>query len=563
MYIQSIRKLVPSNTHTVFFPLPVRGVSLFILILALLPGCGADTDSVDLSCTQGNGNSCTVPCSDLLNTLDTASPGDSYSVSSCALVGQISVPPGVTLIGDASGVRSQITLSAHGEALTVNSLAGLTTNVSGFDVYSEASVATLLMGDGEISLSNMDILSRSGFGLIADGLSSLTASNLQFTGLIEDPSAIQYPINPRDFPAIGVAAFNVHSLLFDDVNISGFSGFGSVISQVNGTWGNSLIDENLGVGLLLNGGTMNIENTTISNTDNCPHISCALNNQVFALAVTSPDNLEAIDPGGILGTETILYSSGLTLSDNGGIAYFQDGDGTVSVHDGGLLIEHNEQVGIWLQDISGSLDAPAFQISSDGASLEDNGGVALFAGHSSGISIENTSLNCTQLMPTIVEGRGSIDMGDGMQIVQLGGALSLNGVDIASDNAANNARVGLLIDGDLSGLNDVSMNNIQITGDGGLGMILQNGALTDGEWDIDVDESLSENDASFDGTLEVASNISTSPSANLTGSGGLIGSTGLVDEQGNLGSNVSIQEGGVLNTDEDEDISGSEVATDG
>jgi len=498
-----------------------------LLLLAALASCDDEE-----SCS---GSECADPCSDLASALAAAEPGAELTAPSCELTEGITVPAGVTLRGPSDGAVTITT--ASGAALTVETRGGSTTIVEGLTLSSSGSVAILLLGDGDVELRDLQVDASAGFGLVGEGLTRVVAESITISGSIGDVRAVRYPIDPDLFPAIGVALSEIADASLENVDVSGFVGFGAVLSNVDGGWSDSALSDNLGVGALVQGGELSLTEVIVSGTANCPHVSCAASNQVFALAVAQSSS-----------GPTRLDTFGLELRENAGIGYFQDGAQTSTTHQR-LSISGNQLVGAWIQNVAGGEELLAFDLDGSDGAIRDNGGAGVVLHSAAGVRLDGATVSGTRVISVGVEDAGTVNMADGIQVIDLEGRLELRDVLIATANEAGTARVGLLVDGAIAE-NGFVVDGLAIEGSEGLGLLLQNGAEQPADWDVNVSEPLRQNDDAFDGSVDSAAAIGVAPSAGAIAENGLVGPNGLVDEEGALGLLGAIAENGIITGDE-------------
>jgi hypothetical protein len=120
-------------------------------------------------------------------------------------------------------------------------------------------------------------------------------------------------------------------------------------------------------------------------------------------------------------------------------------------------------------------------------------------------------------------------MADGIQIAELSGGLLLRDVRLS-----DNARVGLLLEGDLPTGAPLSVTGVEISGAGQFGLILPQGQDPPAGWQVTRSPALSEADAGFTGRLEAASPRGLIPGVALVRDRGLLGEGGLLSDSGEI-----------------------------
>ena len=453
-----------------------------------------------------------------------AMPGDIVEADPGTYYGPFTIPIGVTLKStDAGGVR--LVYDKPGYVVKMESYASPPTAIEDISIESKASVAVMLVGDKCASLKQIGIKCYKGFGLAGENLSEISMNTVSLSGQIANLNSISYPIDPNVYPAIGMVFSSVADVQLEEVDITGFAGFAAIMNDTSGSWASSEIADNIGVGILLDGGNVIMNDLDIIRVENCKLSSCTFSNQVYALAAVGGNN---------------LTSSNLGITNNGGIGLFMH-QSTGEFVD--LNVSDNKKIGVWLQEVSGSGERKGFSLKGTNNTIEGNLGAALVAHSSGDIEIEDASLSTTLMYPISETEIGSGDWADGIHVVNLAGDLSLRRLTMD-----NNERIGVLLHGKTDETASITIEGLTISGEGEYGFRAQGGIDRESAWDdeMDVDEPLAENDAALTIDMKESSPRTTLPSVSFISEKGLIGDDGLIDDTGQLVGNRRIEQNGVI-----------------
>lgn len=486
---------------------------VLVLLMTIASACSSESDSQTIA-------------ESLADRLANALPGDIVEAEPGVYDGPFTVPPGVTLTAKEPGTVS-IVGEDEGFVIKLESYDDPPTELSNIDISSLTDVGIVVGGNQAAKVKDVKVTTASGMAFVGEGLDELTLESVELVGKRDSRYDIEYPIDPAILPAAGLVLSGVSSLDLKEVDISGFSGFAAILDESQGSWSGGTMQDNVGLGLFQQGGEMLLDDLSIVTTSNCFALGCAVQNQVYGLAVTG---------GGI------LRSSGLSVSDNDGIGMFLHQ--SASSHEA-LQAKGNSHAGLWIQDTEGQENTSALEITGQDNDLSDNAGGGVVLLNTGNLNISNTQIKKTVSLPVSCGETCWFPMGDGIHASKLSGDLSLSSVTLS-----DNTRVGLLLSEISEGQPEISMENVQITGETGNGLITQSGIESSEDWDVAVSETLAANDALVTDPLETAAEIEAVPSAQSIQVNGLLGEQGLIDDQGKLQHSVRVDRFGRLFTDE-------------
>ena len=496
-------------------------LAVLVFVFAWSEGCSSDSDSEQIAKT-------------LQERLNEALPGGIVEADEGIYEGQFTIPEGVMLRAKETGT---VILTNDKPGFTVKMVPyhNPPTALEGVHVHSSGSLGILTAGDGLVRIEQVTVFCNKGIGLAADGLTGLVVDQSTFTGESSSTNDLRYPIDPKNYPAIGFVISKVKELLLDEVSVNGFTGIASILQDTQGQWKTGGVVDNIGIGILVDGGAIDLENLTVERTTNCEHISCAIENQVYGIAAINSAH---------------LTTTSVTTRENDGIGLFHH---RATGHHTGLQASNNKHAGVWLQYIDGNLNEPGISIGGAANVIRANGGGAVVILESGGIILANAELAKTSLI-TIPNTEDcelcNNTIGDGVHIVNLKDDLSFRNLLIS-----DNTRVGVLLSGNEAQAS-VGMQNVQITGEGNYGLIAQDGfdreEYANNQEEVDIDDNLAENDITFTGGLDVAVPIAI-PSVGEIADRGLVGDEGIVDDEGRLGSGSLVGKNGSLGTVEQDD----------
>lgn len=418
------------------------------IVLAWVAGCGGEDDP---------------PCSAaaLSEALRAATAGDVVEIGACRIEGEFEVPGGVTLEGAGPAATSLVgrdgaVLSLSGNGATV---------VRDLTVESDGRVGIRSAGPDEILLEGVDVDASRGVGIGIDGTPMVTLRAVHLRGPVspENADELASDVDPTVSATHGLVLLDVGDATLEDVTATGFASYGALLVGSTARWNAGALDQNLGIGLCVDGGTVTVDALSIAGTLQGSRLRPS-----YSTLLTGGS---AVD------------SSGLTIRDSA--AY-----GMVVVeatgHHEGLVAEDNGDAAVWIQS-STSLEIA-------GSTLSRNRFAGVAAADSSGVVISDSEIGDTTLATSLFLDAAPIEVGDGVQLVGSAEAIRLEALALR-----NNGRVGLLLDLDGASTAGVSLDDVTVEGSGeALGAIAQNGDVQGG-WDAAVARSgaVLDNDAAF------------------------------------------------------------------
>jgi hypothetical protein len=252
---------------------------------------------------------------------------------------------------------------------------------------------------------------------------------------------------------------------------------------------------NLGTGLLIHGGSAQINNSQIDSALQGTRLIPAYN-AVFA------GNAD-------------VTTNGVEVSGGGGYGILQS-EATATHTD--LMALDNDNAALWVQNSGG--------FSLTNGMLSGNGMAGIVGLESSGMTVAEADIQSTQLMTRIV-GTMPVMVGDGVHLLGSTTDITLDRLSLT-----DNMRVGILVDlegADFSGIDVVS---VDVTGTGDYGAIAQDGTIP-ADWDANVtrDAVLEASDSAFAGTLQTVGIVGPSdlPAVNAVLASGIAGIVGPSD----------------------------------
>ncbi len=458
-------------------------VSLLAVSLALLAGCSGD----------GSVGS----AEELTAALGSASAGDTIRLTAGEFRGSFDVPAGVTLSGEGVGA-TRIIGPSDMHALSLAPGATVATRVENLSVDASGEFGVVAIGSGEVAIENAEVrVPTNGAGIGVESLSALRLSNVQVTGPVTEANADGMPLEPTiaDSATYGVVAVSVMTFEANDVTVGGFAYVGVLTVSTNVTWNDGSVMSNLGTGLLIHGGTAELNNAQIDTALQGTRLIPAYN-AVFA------GNAD-------------VTTNGIELSNGGGYGILQS-EATATHND--LVALDNSNAALWVQNSTG--------FSLTNGMLSGNGMAGVVALESSEISVSQSDIDSTQLMTRIV-GTMPVMVGDGVHLLG-----STTNITLDQLGLTDNSRVGVLFDlegADFSGIDVVS---VDVSGGGEYGAIAQDGTIP-ADWDANVtrDAVLEASDSAFSGTLQTVGIVGPSdmPAVNAVLASGIAGIVGPSD----------------------------------
>lgn len=436
--------------------------SLLLLAASLLLGaCTQGGDDAPASCDPG----------ELQAALEGAGAGDTVRIGTCRVTASITVPAGVTLEG--AGVGESILVGAQGEIPLTVEPAAAGTFVRNLRVESNGPAGIVVEGAGAATIEHVEIASSRGIGLGVEGLDALTLTNVSLRGPVDAANASSYlpPVSAEEVATHGLVLVGVGTATLADVESSGYAQFGALIVDSTITWAGGGTPANLGTGLMTWGGAATLTSLDLSGTFQGLQLVPAY--------------------GGVFAGGADVDTTSLRVSDGEGYGLLHS-EATARHID--LTARNNGLAAVWLQNCS------AFELSGAGSGLVGNGLAGIVAVDSSGVTLRHAHVDATVTRTAIVAETGSVEVGDGIQLVG-----TTRNVTLEDLTLSGNARVGILVDLAGAAADGFSLNRVSVDGsDEALGAIVQGGTL-DAGWDDGVTRqgATAVNDAAFADELGV------------------------------------------------------------
>ncbi len=449
--------------------LPLRALAALTLA-----ACGGETTVVVSSAEA------------LREALDGATSGTVVQLSAGTYAGSFTVPAGVRIVG--AGVELvEIVAPTDLDALRVTGGADVATRVSGLSIAIDGGMGVRAIG-GRVELVDVSIRGPRGAGAGVADADDVTLTRVRVEGPVTEASATSLPAVPTSDATLthGIVLLRVTRAVLTDPEVRGTAHAGVLAVDSGLLWTGGRVEGVLGSGAIAVGGTATIGGLTVD--------------RVFRGVGLVPAYALALVGGAVATTDLVV-----TGSDDVGV--FQS-EGSAE-HDR-VDLRGNAFGGLWTQ--------LATVTEVRGGSLEGNGLVGVHALEVDELTLVDLAITGT-LARTRVVGAGSLEVGDGIQVVRPTRAT------LGRLTLADSARVGLLADGGGGSLAGVSVSESTVSGTGAqLGAIAQNGEVASG-WDagMERDAVTTANDAAFVGELGILGVVAPTevPTADALRSAGL------------------------------------------
>jgi len=417
---------------------------LYVLMIAslMLSACSDDGSKV---CTDAD-------C--LTSALADARSGATVQVSG-TVEGNFTVPAGVTIEG--TGGAAILKSAGTGPVLSVTA-DGEGTAIRNLSVEGGSTGGIYAVGNGALTLSNLDISVTGGFCIKVMEIDSLTASNLSLSGNVTEDiqGTIQAKPNGDVWALAGMAVVKVGAADLINIDATGFASCGVLLHRTPTTWTGGEMSEMVGSGVHVDG----------------------------QAAVTLKD----ISSHDIWGGAT-PFGYGLVASSNAEVN--TEGISSQDNFVAGILLDHatgthvdavvngNQSRGVWIQHCGQAGGGPSVVFSGTGTNLDNNSGVGFGVYYSAGVSLSDTRVDGTLPANHIPYGQeaGMVEIGDAIEITY---SDELTFTNLVLDS---NTRAGVVVDGrDDQGaaghVTNVTFTNVTISGDGQRGFANQHGTTT-------------------------------------------------------------------------------------
>jgi hypothetical protein len=321
------------------------------------------------------------------------------ALGACAIEGSLAITRPVTVTGVPAGARSIASRLENVEIATSGAV-----ELRGLTIASREGAAVLArMGD--LALENVVIQIERGAGVAVES-GTVRLSNVEIRGTvsIDDPPELPVIVRPSDASSHGIVVSNGTATL-TGVTITAMAAAGALFHASDVTWTGGMVTRNLGAGVIVEGGTARLTGVTIGDTK-----------QGFSLTPAY----------GLVGVSGVVETTMLAVAGTQGVGVAQIGSTGSHVD---LDTADNAVAGVW---------AERSAIAVTGA-IHDNKFAGLVAVETTGVDLHDATIERTEKRLRQVELLGSIEVGDGVQVVRPTGVTTMRGLDLTG-----NERVGLL-----------------------------------------------------------------------------------------------------------------------
>lgn len=422
-------------------------------------GCG-DGDPVADICDAGS----------LERALSAASSGDVVEVGACRIEGQFRVPAGVTLRG--RGIAMTTLASTSGDVVTL-SPGELGASLEDVSVESGATIGVVARGAGEIAVRRVRVSASRGYGIGAEDVTAVTMLDVVVTGPVTADTLASLPATPtrETIATRGIVLLRATRATLTDVAATGFAQSGLYVDAGRLEWRGGGASGNYGVGALVYGADAVLTDLDLGGT----------------LQRGGEDTFAAVIANG-----ASVVATGLDVSSNGAFGILQS-DASATYES--LAANGNGGPALWIQrceraEVTGN------------SVLRDNELAAIVAVQSSGVHLSGATIADTRTSVAVGEGGRRIELGDGVHLLD-----SVSDIVLDALRLEGNPRVGVLIDGGGRAIDDVTLSDVSVAGEGdALGVIAQ-ASIVGPDWDVGVsrDAVTAANDGVFTGVLDVVS----------------------------------------------------------
>lgn len=454
------------------------------------------------------------------NSTDAEPEDETTRVLGDGIHGPQRVPAGGSLEGQHDG-QATVESGDTGAAVVVDTARGQTTVVRGVNIRSRGGVGLLVRGDGVFVGEGLVIDCEAGFGVAAEGLERFELSNSIVRGNItlEEVPGLGFPLDGSLAPIVGMALSRVEEADIDQVTVSGFGGFGTILVDSSVGWSGGAIKGNVGIGLFAEGGKNRLEGLEISDTW-APQLGLAF--PAYGAVVKGGASVDAVD---------------LRVAANEGVGILQH---EASGRFERLVAQDNDDVGLWVQHVEGTAQQPGAAVLGEGTDLSRNRGGGMFVLDAAGVDLRDVTVTATGERSVVSTESVLATMADGIQIAGLRGDLTIRNTSLN-----DNVRVGLLLSGAPPAGATVDIDGVDIAGDGAYGMIVQDAFPVPPAGAVTRTNALAEADQALSSILALAEPRMDLAQLGAVREGRLIGEGGMLDAEGVLGHEGVVSRGGL------------------
>ncbi len=353
---------------------------------------------------------CSDPCDADAIADELAAGAGTVTLPVCTVLGSLTVPAGVTLVGAAPGAR--IELDA-GDGPVVLQSGGAPAKLSNLrvDRVGGSGPAIESSGNQSVIIEDVDVDVAEGSGIELDGLVSATLTRVILVG--------RSPCGGTNVAAThGLRLTDVDDAQLVDVTIRRFSVAGAVLIDTTANWSGGAANDNMNVGVYAQAGVLTMDGVALDRT-------CA--------APARPHGYAAYFDGPVT-----VDTTDLLVRDNEGFGLVHAGGATRPLASHlGLTASGNTKPGVWAQS------ADALEVS---GALVGNGSGGVVTLDSASVMLHDLEVRDTRTVRLVLETR-SVPFGDGIQI--FGPTPGASFEDVLVEDSG---RAGLLIDLDAGAL---------------------------------------------------------------------------------------------------------------
>lgn len=404
-----------------------------------------------------------------------AAPGDTVRIGACRISGSFTVPAGVTLAGEGAGASVLVTPGLQPALrLTPGTPGARATDLS---VESSANSGVLIRGSGEATLEDASVTATRGMAVAVENIDSLTLTNVTLTGPItrENADGFAAAVTPDETATHGLVVAHAGAANLSNVTATGFADIAVLLVSSTTTWTGGGATDTLGIGVMVYGGTAVLADLDLSRTFQGIRLVPAY--------------------GAVFAAGAVVETTNLSVTGGANYGLLHD---SASARHRDLRADDNHDAAVWVQF------CPSFEMSGAATEVAGNRFAGVVVYESENVVVQDAHVDTSALAVGVFEETGSIQVGDGIQVVHPIGPTTFRNVTLAG-----NERVGLLVSlrGESSDL--VTIEDVAVDGAGTqLGAVIQGGTVTPG-WDAGITRTgaTSANDAAFRGTLSTVGRI--------------------------------------------------------
>jgi hypothetical protein len=382
--------------------------------------------------------------------LQKARSGDTIHIGHCTLTGSFTVPAGVVLTGDGEAASIINAPADHPALVLVPGTAA--TEISQLGVSSKARVAVLARGSGRATIRDVHVAVSLGIGLGVEAADALTLQDVTVQGPVTAANVNGLPssLTSTESATYGVVMVHVASAQITNLVTNGFAEGGALFSACTLAWQGGNASSNLGLGVYVEGGSATLTGVEIADT---------------------LQGLRLIPAYGAVFTQNAtIETQHLSVHEGQGYGILHD---TGSGKHIDLDVENNTDAAVWVQGVD-SIEVTG--------TISRNGFAGVVAVDARSVSIHDAMIDQTKKSLRVLEETGSIEVGDGVQLVR-----SMLDAHLSQLSLTNNGRVGVLCD--LGGNQMVSaadFDHVAIDAPAGaFGAVAENGQAAMG-WDSGI-----------------------------------------------------------------------------